>query len=90
MVIPLITLLLSALVVAGVPVLHAHDAAEPALYDEECPLAGLAAHPVAAPVPVSPSDIAALAAVETQDLPAVSFPRSTALSPQGPRAPPTY
>jgi hypothetical protein len=84
----LIALLASALFVEGIPVLHAHDAAEPALYNEECTLAQVAAHSVGGPVPFSPSDGSLQTVVEGRDLPIVPAPSPPALSTPESRAPP--
>ncbi len=83
-----VALLLAALFVEGIPVLHAHDAAEPALYNEECTLAQVAAHSVGGPVHSSTSDGGPQPVVEGQDLPIVPAPSPPVVSTPGSRAPP--
>jgi len=85
----LLVLLLSALVLDGIPVVHSHAAQEPAFYNAECPLAALIAHATAAPT-VSPVH-AGIPQPTSQgpDLFIVAGPLSPLLSSADPRAPPT-
>ncbi len=84
----LLALLLTALVIEGIPVLHAHAAQGPALYNAECPLAGLAAHPTGASLPSTASTVTPLIVGENPDLPVAPVPPSPLLSSADPRAPP--
>ena len=85
----LLALLLSAIIVEGIPVLHAHEADKPAIYNEECPLAGLAAHTAGAPLPSPVSAAVPLTVNQTPDLPAAPVLPSPLLSSTDSRAPPT-
>lgn len=85
----LLVLLLSALVLEGIPVVHSHAAQDPALYNAECPLASLIAHASAAPT-VSP--VHAGIPLPTSQAPNLFIdiaPLSPLLSSADPRAPPT-
>jgi len=85
----LLVLLLSALVLDGIPVVHSHAAPGPAFYNGECPLAALIAHATAAPT-VSPVSAAIpLPTSQTPDLFITAVPLSPFLSSADPRAPPT-
>ena len=85
----LLVLLLSALVLDGIPVVHSHVAQEPAFYNAECPLAALIAHATAAPT-VSPVSAAIpLATSQAPDLFIAAVRPSPLLSSADPRAPPT-
>ncbi len=85
----LLTLLLSLLIIEGIPVLHAHAAAQPAIYNAECVLAGLAAHTAGAPLPAAVSVATPLAVTHAPDLPLPPVPPSPLYSPADPRAPPS-
>lgn len=84
----LLALLLTALAIEGVPVLHAHEARRPAIYNEECPLAGLAAHRTGAPLPTAVFTDGPLIAAPAPDLPTAAVPSSHPLLSADPRAPP--
>lgn len=84
----LLALLLSALVVEGVPLLHVHEADKLAIYNEECPLAGLAAHTAGAPLPSPVSSAVPLTVSQAPDLPAALVLPSPLLLSADPRAPP--
>ena len=85
----LVALLLSAFFIEGIPVVHAHAADEPAIYNAECVLAALAAHTAGTPLPSPVSSGIPLAADRTPDLP-VSPPAASLFIPSAdPRAPPT-
>lgn len=84
----LLALLLSALLAEGIPVVHAHEAENPAIYNEECPLAGLAAQTAGAPLPSPVSSAVPLAVNQSPDLPAAPVPASSLLSSADSRAPP--
>ncbi len=85
----LLALLLSALVVEGIPVVHAHADGGPVLYNAECPLAKLAAHAAGAPLPGAVSAEAPLTVSQLPEGSLPSSPSSPSLSPPNPRAPPT-
>jgi len=84
----LLTLLLFALVLEGIPILHAHTGEQPGLYNEQCPLAGLAAHTAGAPLPSHVSAAVPLTVSQTPDLPAAPVLPSPLLSSADSRAPP--
>lgn len=87
-VVALLALLLSALVIEGVPVLHAHEADQPAIYNEECPLAGLAAHSTSAPLPSMDSAAISLISGNAPDLTRHRVPPSLLLASADSRTPP--
>lgn len=84
----LLVLLLSALVLEGIPVVHSHAAQELAFYNAECPLAALMAHATGAP-PASPVPTGIpLPTSQAPDLFIAAVPPSPFLSSADPRAPP--
>jgi len=84
----LLALLLSALFIEGIPVVHAHAADEPAIYNQECALAALAAHPAGAPLPLTYSSSTPLTIGQTPDLSLAQALSRPFLSSAEPRAPP--
>ncbi len=84
----LLVLLVTALVIEGIPVIHAHAAPGPALYNEECPLAGLAAHTAGASLTSKISTQSPLSVSHTPELPLAPVPSCPLLSSADPRAPP--
>lgn len=85
----LLALLLSALFIEGIPVVHAHAADEPAIYNAECAFAVLAAHAAGAPLPSAHSFSTPLPIRQTPDLPLAQTLFCPFLSSADPRAPPT-
>ncbi|HEV8616236.1 MAG TPA: hypothetical protein VGU22_12160 [Methylomirabilota bacterium] len=81
-------LVVVTLLVTGVAAAHAHDSAEPGLYNTQCPLQELAGHATA--LLLAPPSLAAL------DVVAAAVPAFVDVTPSGivslavaPRAPPT-
>ncbi len=87
-VVALLAPLLSALIIEGVPVLHAHASDQPAIYNEECHLAALAAHTAGAPLPSPVSAAVPLIVSQTPDLLAALVLPSPLLLSADSRAPP--
>ncbi len=85
----LLALLLTALVLEGIPPLHAHASYEPAIYNQECVLAGLAANTAGATLPPPVSATSPLTVSHTPALLVVPVPSSPLPSPADARAPPT-
>ena len=85
----LLALLVSALFIEGIPVVHAHAADEPAIYNAECTFAVLAAHAAGAPLPSAHCSSTPLSIGQTPGLPPAQTLFCPFLSSADPRAPPT-